>query len=149
MLPFLADLPPSYFTLLAFIFGLALGSFLNVVIHRLPLGQSIVRPASHCPACERQLSWLDNLPLVSYVLLRGRCRHCAETISWRYPLVELATALVWAGLAWRHGATWQAVCEMVFALFLIALAVIDAEEFLLPDVLTYPLFCQRWSPVHF
>ncbi len=139
MLSFLADLPPSYFALLAFIFGLAFGSFLNVVIHRLPLGQNIVVPASHCPACERTLTWRDNLPLLSYVLLRGRCRHCAETISWRYPLVELATALVWAGLAWRHGASWQTVCEMVFALFLIALAVIDAEEFLLPDVLTYPL----------
>ena len=139
MLPFLADLPPSYFAILAFIFGLAFGSFLNVVIHRLPLGQNIVVPASHCPACERQLSWLDNLPLVSYVLLRGLCRYCADAISWRYPLVELATALVWAALAWRHGATWQAVCEMVFALFLIALAVIDAEEFLLPDALTYPL----------
>ena len=140
MLPFLADLPPGYFALLAFIFGLALGSFLNVVIHRLPLGQNIVSPASHCPACEQPLTWLDNLPLVSYVLLRGRCRHCAASISWRYPLVELMTALVWAALAWRHGASWQAVCEMVFALFLIALAVIDAEEFLLPDVLTYPLF---------
>ena len=140
MLPFLADSPPSYFALLAFIFGLAFGSFLNVVIHRLPLGQNIVSPASHCPACERQLSWRDNLPLVSYVLLRGRCRHCAAAISWRYPLVELATALVWAALTWRHGVTWQALCEMVFALFLIALAVIDAEEFLLPDVLTYPLF---------
>ncbi len=145
MLPFLADLPPSYFASIsfvfgAFVFGLAFGSFLNVVIHRLPLGQNIVVPASHCPACERPLTWRDNLPLVSYVLLRGRCRHCAETISWRYPLVELMTALVWAALAWRHGATWQAVCEMVFALFLIALAVIDAEQFLLPDVLTYPLF---------
>ncbi len=139
MLSFLADLPPSYFAIIAFIFGLAFGSFLNVVIHRLPLGQNIVVPASHCPVCERSLTWRDNLPLVSYVALRGRCRHCAAVISWRYPLVELGTALVWAALAWRHGATWQTLCEMVFALFLIALAVIDAEEFLLPDVLTYPL----------
>jgi leader peptidase (prepilin peptidase) / N-methyltransferase len=140
MLPFLADLPPSYFALLAFIFGLAVGSFLNVVIHRVPLGQGVVWLASHCPACERPLQWRDNVPVISYVWLRGRCRYCSETIGWRYPLVELGTALVWAALAWHHGASWQAVSEMVFALFLIALAVIDAEHFLLPDVLTYPLF---------
>ena len=139
MLPFLADWPPSYFVVLASVFGLAFGSFLNVVIQRVPLGQNLALPASHCPACARPLTWRDNLPLVSFALLRGRCRHCAAPIAWRYPLVEALTALMWAGIAQHSGASWQALWHMGLTLFLIPLAVIDAEHHLLPDVLTYPL----------
>src|SRR5512142_1913083 len=93
----------------AFVLGAVLGSFLNVCIHRWPLGQSVVRPRSHCPGCGNAIAWYDNVPLLSWLLLRGRCRHCRERISIQYPLVELATALIWLAAAWRFGLSVEAL----------------------------------------
>jgi prepilin signal peptidase PulO-like enzyme (type II secretory pathway) len=134
------DLPLGYYIGLAALFGLAIGSFLNVVIYRIPLGQSISLPASHCPQCQAKLRPYDNIPLLSYALLRGRCRHCQTPISWRYPAVELLTALLFAAIVWHTGAEWWALAQMVFGAVMLALIFIDAQHQLLPDVLNYPAF---------
>ncbi|HTN53485.1 MAG TPA: prepilin peptidase [Anaeromyxobacter sp.] len=119
--------------------GAALGSFLNVVIARVPAGQSIVRPGSRCPRCSAPIGWRDNLPVLSWLLLRGRCRACRAPISPRYPAVEL----LGAGAAWlafhRHGISVAAAAELAFALLLVALAFIDLDTWLLPHALTLPL----------
>jgi|SRR5690349_8472636 len=93
-------MPPAVIVVIAAVLGLLVGSFLNVVFWRVPRGESIVRPGSHCPKCETPLGALELVPVVSWVALRGRCRSCGTTISIRYPLVELATALVFALVAW-------------------------------------------------
>ncbi len=147
----------------AFFYGLLIGSFLNVVILRLParlewiwkrdsrdlLGlaadESIKAPGglvwerSHCPRCNRQLSAWENIPLISFVVLRGKCRSCQATISWQYPLVELVTGLMMVACVWRFGISWQAMAGMVYCALLIALTGIDLRTTLLPDQLTYPL----------
>jgi leader peptidase (prepilin peptidase) / N-methyltransferase len=122
------------------ILGMIIGSFLNVVIWRVPRGESIVRPPSHCPNCERPIAPRDNLPVASWLILRGRCRHCREPISARYPLVELATGLLFVGFALRFG--WDAVLPAYFYLAAIgvALAMIDFDHKRLPDVLTLPSY---------
>ena len=94
--------------ILGAIFILVLGSFLNVVIHRVPRGLSVVKPRSACPACGSPIGWYGNIPVLSWLLLRRRCRHCRSAISIQYPLVELGTGLIWAGMAWRHG--WSRTC---------------------------------------
>jgi leader peptidase (prepilin peptidase) / N-methyltransferase len=119
-------------------FGLVVGSYLNVVIHRLPREESTVLPRSRCPSCGAQLSALDNIPLVSFLVLRGRCRHCRAPISWRYPFVEATTAALFVGCLEAFGLTWHALVAAVFGCLLIALAGIDKEHFLLPDALTLP-----------
>lgn len=153
------------FTLLAWILvallGLVIGSFLNVVIHRLPLMLerewqathmpdvpedtptatpfNIAVPASHCPHCAHPLRWHDNIPLLSHLLLRGRCRHCQAHISWQYPAVELSTAVLFVWSFSQYGMTWTMLAWAGFAATLLALAVIDAQTTLLPDALTQPL----------
>ena len=130
-----------------FVFGSIIGSFLNVVIYRLPLiidgrheGRfDFVYPRSHCPQCSHRIKALENIPLVSYVLLRGRCSHCRAAIPPRYPLVELAAALAAAGLIWYFGTSWTALAAFVFLCTGICIALIDIEHLLIPDVLTYPL----------
>jgi leader peptidase (prepilin peptidase)/N-methyltransferase len=119
-------------------FGLVIGSYLNVVIHRLPREESTVLPRSRCPHCGAQLRALDNLPLVSFIVLRGRCRHCKAPISWRYPLIETATALLFVGCLEAFGLTWHALAAAAFGAALIALGAIDHEHFLLPDAITLP-----------
>jgi len=143
--------------------GLLVGSFLNVVILRLPrrlehdwraqarelLGDStasdeskppdLVVTGSHCPKCQHRLSALDNIPLVSWIALRGRCRYCSAPISWQYPLVELLTALASAAIAWKFGFGWPLAAGLTFTWILIAAAGIDARTQLLPDQLTLPL----------
>src|SRR5690349_19694228 len=90
----------------AFVIGLVIGSFLNVCIYRLPRDLSVAKPSrSFCPACEKEIAWHDNIPLVSYLILRGKCRHCAERISLRYPIVELTTGLAFAVCVWALGPT--------------------------------------------
>jgi len=142
--------------------GLLVGSFLNVVILRLPrrlehdwrsqahelLGHAhepeatppdLVVTGSHCPECKHKLSALDNIPLLSWLALRGRCRYCGTRISWQYPLVELLTALASAAIAWKFGFGWPLAAGLVFTWILIAAAGIDARTQLLPDQLTLPL----------
>ncbi|MFI5166454.1 MAG: prepilin peptidase [Thermoanaerobaculales bacterium] len=130
---------PSWFVFAAVAaYGLVFGSFLNVVIYRLPRGESLLRPRSHCPSCGALIRWFDNVPLLSFLLLGGRCRTCRARISLRYPAVELASGTLAAGVAARFGLTLVGVEALVFVLLLLPLAAIDLEHHLLPDVLTLP-----------
>ncbi|HEX7727560.1 MAG TPA: prepilin peptidase [Terracidiphilus sp.] len=142
-----------YFTVLAGVLGLAFGSFLNVCLSRWPAGESVAKPRSHCRACGRTLTWWENVPLLSWLALRGRCRTCGVWIGWRYPIVELAVGALWAYDVWRFafalpklglsiwGFNFLVVCFLgPFSLLwlLVALAVLDAEHLWLPDKLTLP-----------
>ena len=118
--------------------GLAVGSFLNVCIHRLPRQQSLAMPASRCPQCAAPLRWYDNIPLLSYVVLGGRCRSCRARISVMYPLVELATALVCLAAYFLFGPSPLLVARLVFACAMIVLFVIDLQHRILPNVITLP-----------
>ena len=122
------------------VFGLAIGSFLNVVVYRVPRGESVVKPRSHCPGCNTPIAERDNIPVLSWLLLRGRCRHCAMRISLRYPLVELGTAVLFVIAALRHpGRTWLSVpAYCVFFAGLFALSLIDLETKRLPNRVLYP-----------
>jgi leader peptidase (prepilin peptidase)/N-methyltransferase len=122
--------------LIAFFAGLLIGSFLNVCIYRLPRDLSVVRPRSFCPSCERTIAWYDNVPVLSFVLLRGRCRHCREPIPLRYPIVELATAVVFSWAVYDFGLTLAALKVCIFAAILITLIPADLEERILPDEFT-------------
>ncbi len=125
--------PTSVWAAFALGFGLAVGSFLNVVIHRLPRDESIVRPGSRCPACATPLRWFDNVPLLSYLWLRGRCRACGVRISARYPAIEALTGLLFAAVVLRFGATPMALLGCAFAAALVATAVIDFDHRIIPD----------------
>jgi leader peptidase (prepilin peptidase) / N-methyltransferase len=125
---------------LVFAPALALGSFLNVVAARLPERRSLVRPRSACPRCGKEIAWYDNVPLVSYAVLRGRCRSCGEPIGWRYPAVELATGVLIAACFLRFGFSGRAVVASVFAATLVVLSAIDAERRILPDLIVLPSF---------
>ena len=120
----------------AALFGAVIGSFLNVCIHRLPRDTSIVWPASACPACGRALSWFENIPIVSYAFLRGRCRTCGAPISPRYPIVEALTAAMFALAWWYYGPQPLFVSRLIFGCALIVLFAIDLEHQLLPNVIT-------------
>ncbi|QDQ26351.1 prepilin peptidase [Chitinimonas arctica] len=155
---------PALFILASLMFGLLVGSFLNVAIHRLPKMMetefrhecaiidlpietepparpvyNLVKPRSACPGCGRQIAGYDNIPVLSWLVLRGRCRHCKTAISVRYPVVELATGLISAGLAWHFGWGPAAFGAIVFSWVLMALFWIDVDTYLLPDSLTLPL----------
>ncbi len=119
--------------------GLAVGSFLNVVIYRVPQGMSLVSPRSACPSCGTPILDRDNIPVVSWLLLRGRCRHCHEPISARYPLVELACAALFAGTAARFGYDWVLPALLVLLAGLLALSIIDVESLILPKAIVWPL----------
>jgi len=131
-------LPPGFPEILLLFAGLAVGSFLNVCIHRLPLKQSVVYPGSRCPSCGYELRWYDNLPVLSYVLLRGRCRSCGKGISLQYPLIEVVTAVVFLAHWYAFGPTAMLVPRLVFGCALIVLFMIDLEHQILPDVITLP-----------
>ncbi|MFS2222968.1 prepilin peptidase [Pantoea sp. B65] len=131
--------------LLAALSGAVVGSFLNVVIYRLPLMMagaacSLSFPASHCPCCAAPIRWRHNLPVVGWLWLRGRCADCRQPVSWRYPLVEALTALLFVLVVWRHGVTLQSGFILGAVCLLIALAVIDWRTMLLPDRLVLPLW---------
>ena len=123
---------------MAGIFGLLFGSFANVCVYRIPRHESIFFPGSHCPACGHAIAWYDNVPLLSYLLLRGRCRHCGTHIAWRYPLLEGLMGISWAGLTWYFGPTPALLMALVLVTVLWMLTLIDLETGLLPDALTLP-----------
>ncbi|CAG2152773.1 prepilin peptidase [Cupriavidus numazuensis] len=160
-LPALAALPPSFLVAAAAVLGLLVGSFLNVVIHRLPRMMehdeanyiaevrsdplpypdryNLMVPRSACPHCGHAIAAWENIPVISYLFLRGRCSSCKAPIGVRYPLVELATGVLSALAAWHFGATWQGVAALVLLWALMALTMIDADTQLLPDQITLPL----------
>jgi leader peptidase (prepilin peptidase) / N-methyltransferase len=121
------------------VLGLAVGSFLNVVIHRVPQRVSVVRPRSHCPGCDTQLAERDNIPVVSWLVLRGRCRTCQEPISARYPAVEVATGVVFGVVAWRIGADWTLPAYLAFFATLLAVSLIDLEHYIVPNRIVFPM----------
>ena len=120
------------------LFGAVIGSFLNVVIHRLPAGESIVSPGSRCPRCGAPVRPRDNVPVLGWLALGGRCRDCREPISPRYPLVELANALLWAALALRFGIGFPFFASAAFCSALLAITLIDVDHWIIPDVITLP-----------
>ena len=128
---------PLFLTMLG-ILGLLLGSFLNVVVHRLPQGESIVHPPSRCPQCEHRLRPWENIPVLSWLLLRGRCHDCGVRISFRYPALELLTAAVTVLVAWELGWELRLIPALLLSWALLALTVIDLETQLLPDRITKP-----------
>jgi leader peptidase (prepilin peptidase) / N-methyltransferase len=132
--PVTVDLPPGFEIIVAAVLGAMLGSFLNVCILRWGADpkQSVVTPRSRCPRCGRGLAWYDNIPVVSWLLLRARCRGCGEPISVQYPLIELATAGIWAYMAWRHGVTLEGLRGAVFWTILLGIAMTDAREYIIP-----------------
>ena len=153
---------PAVFAAVAFLFGLAIGSFLNVVIHRLPrmleadwraqaadlegrpapdvvVPYNLVTPRSRCPACNAEIRAVHNVPVISWIALRGRCASCRAPISPRYPIVELATGVAFAAVAWHFGFGAAALLGLVFTAYLVALTGIDLDRQLLPDILTVPL----------
>jgi leader peptidase (prepilin peptidase) / N-methyltransferase len=117
--------------------GLAVGSFLNVVIHRVPRNESLLRPRSHCPNCQVTIADRDNIPVVSWLILRGHCRSCGSRISIRYPLVEVATGLLFLGAAFRSGLSWSLPAYLVWVAGLLVLALIDLEHLILPRQIVY------------
>jgi leader peptidase (prepilin peptidase)/N-methyltransferase len=115
-----------------------MGSFLNVVIWRVPRGESIVSPPSHCPRCDARIRARDNIPIVSWLLLRGRCHNCGEPISRRYPLVEALVAVLFAAITIANGLNWDLAWELPFAAVLVAVAAIDLDLHIIPNKIVYP-----------
>jgi leader peptidase (prepilin peptidase)/N-methyltransferase len=134
----MASWPQPLVILYAFAVGAVVGSFLNVLIWRVPRRMSIVRPASHCPACSVPIRWFDNVPILSWLVLGGRCRSCRGRIAARYPLVESAGGLLAVAALLRYGVTLAGLEALVFSWISLALGLIDLEHQLLPDVMTYP-----------
>ena len=120
------------------LFGLCIGSLLNVCAYRIPLGKSIVHPGSRCTSCGRMLSWFDNLPVLSWVVLGGRCRTCKQPVSWQYPLVEIVTSLVFVVTYLTYGLTLLSLVRVAFGCALIVLFVTDLHHKILPNVITLP-----------
>ena len=137
-MPDLNLLPPVVGYVIAGVFGAVIGSFLNVVIHRVPLEESIVFPNSRCPSCGGAIAFYDNIPVLSWVMLGAKCRSCKKHISIRYPAVELLTAALFVGVTWHAGLSAALPFDLIFASALLALVFIDAEHMILPNVITYP-----------
>jgi len=137
-MPDLKLIPPVFGYIVAAVFGAIIGSFLNVVIHRVPLEESIVFPNSRCPSCGAVIAFYDNIPVLSYVVLRAKCRSCKERISFRYPAVELLTAAMFVAIAWHDGLSAALPFDLVFVSALLALVFVDAEHMILPNAITYP-----------
>jgi leader peptidase (prepilin peptidase)/N-methyltransferase len=138
VLPDFNLVPLPFIYIVAGIFGAIIGSFLNVVIHRLPREESIVLPSSRCPSCGATIAFYDNVPVLSYLLIGGRCRSCKTHISARYPAVEALTACLFVLVAWHDGLTFALPFDLVFVAAVTALVFIDAEHMILPNAITYP-----------
>ncbi len=121
----------------AAVLGAVLGSFLNVCVYRWPMGQSVVRPRSRCPSCGSGIAWYDNVPVLSWLVLRGRCRRCGEPISVQYPLVELACAAIWALSVLHWGVSVEALRGAVFVMILLGISLTDAQHMVIPDEFTW------------
>ena len=134
----LAEAPGALWPLAALAIGLVIGSFANVCIHRLPLGESVVAPRSRCPSCRAPIAAGDNVPVLSWLVLRGRCRHCGSRISWRYPAVEAATGLLYLAVALASGPSPRALLDMALVTALLVLALIDLDHQILPNAITRP-----------
>ena len=145
-------MPPAtqleYYISIAFVFGICIGSFLNVCIYRIPQKKSIVSPASSCPTCGKTIPFYCNIPILSYILLKGKCRYCRQPISIRYPLVELLTGLVASALFYRFGPSPEAVFWFVFACALITISFIDFDHQIIPDIISIPgIFIFASAPI--
>ena len=136
--PDVSLIPTPFFYVAIGVLGAIIGSFLNVVIHRLPREESIVFPNSRCPSCGTAIAFYDNIPVLSYAVLAGRCRSCKTYISPRYPAVELLTGLLWAAVAMHDGMTWALPFDLIFVTAILVLIFIDAEHMILPNAITYP-----------
>ena len=136
----LQEIPFLSQALIAFPFGLVIGSFLNVVIYRVPRGESVAFPASHCGSCGVPVKPYDHIPLLSYAILRGRCRACKAGFSWVYPLVELLTGCLFFAVIYYDGLTLLGLAKVFFCVVMIVLFFIDLRHQLLPNVITYPAF---------
>ena len=142
-------LPFGIMELGVFVIGAIIGSFLTVCIYRLPREQSIIRPRSSCPECGRTIRWFDNVPLLSFLLLRGRCRNCLASISYRYPLVEFLNGMGYVAILWRFGWGWPALVYGIFFSALLAVTLIDLDHLIIPDAITLPgiilgVMCSVW-----
>lgn len=136
MFDLILDLPPVYGIVFFFVFGALWGSFANVVILRWPEGESVVHPGSRCGSCRAPIAWYDNVPILAWFFLRGKCRRCGAKFSIRYAMVELLMAALFALAFWRFGWSWQFAESLPFIFSLVTASVIDLDHFLLPDVLT-------------
>ena len=123
---------------LIFLAGLAIGSFLNVVAYRLPREESLASPPSHCPSCDTPIKWYDNVPVLGWLMLRGRCRSCGEPISWRYPAVELGTGLLFALVAATQDETIRVVLGLLLVTTLVPVTLIDLDTRRIPNAITLP-----------
>lgn len=126
--------------MVVFLFGLVVGSFDNVAIYRIPEGESVITPRSFCPSCETTIAWYDNIPLVSYIILRGRCRHCGQPISPRYPLVELCSGLLFLAVFAKSGFAWsdELLPNLFMVTVLLIVSVIDLREQIIPNKIILP-----------
>ncbi len=120
------------------LFGLALGSFVNVCIYRIPLKKSIVFPPSSCPKCGNKIKFYDNIPLISYIILLGKCRHCRTPLAWHYPFVEVVVGLLSVAIFIRYGLDYQYFLYLVFVASLVAISIIDLQHQIIPDVISLP-----------
>jgi leader peptidase (prepilin peptidase)/N-methyltransferase len=135
----LVDLMAAFVVVVSGVFGLVIGSFLNVVIWRVPRKESVVAPRSKCPECDTPIAPRDNVPLFSWLALRGKCRHCGAAISVRYPLVELATGVLFAAIGARFASSWALPAYLVLGAALLAISVIDLEHYIIPNRIVYPV----------
>lgn len=128
---------PEWFTLAATgLFGGSIGSFLNVCVYRLPRNESLWHPPSSCPTCGARIAWHDNVPVLGWLWLRGRCRRCRAPISAQYPLIEAAIAGLWVAAAWQYGVSWHALSAALFGSILVGIAVTDARHYIIPHEFT-------------
>lgn len=128
---------PDVFIMATFgVCGAILGSFANVMIMRLPQGESIILPRSHCRSCQSPVKWFDNIPIFSWLILRGKCRRCHKPISWKYPIVELLTGVLFAYIFYRFGWQWFTLEALIFTFCVVIASFIDFDHYILPDILT-------------
>ena len=131
-------LSKTLFWIFNFILGMIIGSFLNVVIYRLPREESLIYPASHCPVCNHPLKWYDMIPIFSYVVLHGKCRYCGSKISLRYPIIEAITGLAFMGIGWKYGWSLKFFEYITFSSLLIAVSFTDIFDGVIPDIIVIP-----------